>query len=209
MSKNSLKCATIFSALVLSLICAAGVSYGQDQPATAATNEIEDVPPPIIALSKMEAEQLRALTDLKDRTRLCLQFAESRLQRAQTLTDNAEFYSALNELAGYQAVVDEGIKFLQNLREDTRKVRDNLRRLEIAVRGHIPRIESIRRSTPLEYGVYIKEIMTFARDSRTRALNSFFSDTVLAESTGGGGIKPASTQQNKSPNNGFTTEKKP
>jgi hypothetical protein len=39
----------------------------------------------------------------------------------------------------------------------------------------------MRRNTPLEYAVWIKEIEEFARNGRTEALNSFYGHTVVRD----------------------------
>lgn len=158
------------------LLSIAATAFGQE-PVT--PFEDDDVPPPTIALSKTEAAQLKTEIDLKERTILCLQFANSRLQQAETLTTNADFQNALSELGGYQAVIDDSLSYLKNLKNDSKKVRDNVKRLEIALRGHAPRLETIRRSTPFQYALRLKPILNFAREARSRALNLFFSDTVV------------------------------
>ena len=40
----------------------------------------------------------------------------------------------------------------------------------------------MRRTTPLEFAVWIKQVEDFARDGRTEALNSFYGHTVVRES---------------------------
>ena len=181
MSQNS-----PINSLILSLfflLCTAGLSVGQEQPNP--NEQIEDVPPPVITLSQSEASQLKAENDLKQRTILCLQLAVNRLQHAETLTNNADYQDALNELGGYQAVIDDGLNYFKNLKDDSKRVRDNVKRLEIALREHAPRLETIRRSTPFEYSQRLKSILSFARNARSRALSLFFSDTVLTDGIGG------------------------
>jgi len=185
----------------LVLLCVAGTSLGQEQqPAVEQLDD--DVPPPLITLSKSEADQLKAQNDLKQRTVLCLQLADSRLQQAETLTNNADFQDALNELGGYQAVINNGLNYFKSLNNDSSKVRDNVKRLEIALRQHAPRLETIRRSTPFEYSRRLKSILNFARNARSRALNLFFSDTVLATDAA------QAPSRNDSGANTFNLEKK-
>lgn len=153
------------------------VSFGQQEDF-----DNDDAPPPAIVLSKTEAEQLKAENDFKQRTVLCLQIADSYLQRAENSTGSSEFQTALSQLGGYQASIENGLNYLQEKNtNDNKKIRDSLRRLEIALRAHAPRLEMIRRSTPAEFGVHLKSILEFTRDARSRALSAFFSDTVLAD----------------------------
>jgi len=39
----------------------------------------------------------------------------------------------------------------------------------------------MRRVTPLEFAVWIKQVEEFARDARTEALNTFYGHTVVRE----------------------------
>ncbi|MEP6925844.1 MAG: hypothetical protein ABI954_15360 [Pyrinomonadaceae bacterium] len=181
MSENPRTISMMFTLLVLILLCATVGSFGQEQQV--AIEQVEEVPPPLITLSKDEADQLKIQTNVKQRTLLCLQLADSRLQQAETLTNKADFQDALAALGGYQAVIDNGLNYIKNLKDDSSKVRDNVKRLEIALRQHAPRLEIIRRSTPFEYALRLKIILKFAREARSRALNLFFSDTVVAGET--------------------------
>lgn len=204
MSTVSLKSLMMFSTLAIALFCTAGAGLGQEQNASENQYLTEEIPPPLISLSKTEAEQLQAETDFKKRTQLCLALADARLQRAENLTNDADFHNALTEIGAYQAIIANGIKFLQSAGEN-KKMRDNIRRLEMSLRSHVPRIEFIRRSTPSEYAVHIKGVLNFARDTRSRALEAFFDDTVIAE-TPAGGIRQSS---DASGSNGLSFEKKP
>jgi hypothetical protein len=53
----------------------------------------------------------------------------------------------------------------------------------------------IRRNTPSEYAVWIKEIEDFARNGRTEALNSFYGNTVLRDPP----RQPTEAKQSKKP----------
>ena len=181
MSQSSQINTVLLSLLIL--LWAAGSSAAQEQQNT--NEQIEDVPPPLITLSQSEASQLKAENDLKQRTILCLQLAGSRLQQAETLTNNADYQDALNQLGGYQAVIDDGLNYFKSLKDDSKRVRDNVKRLEIALREHAPRLETIRRSTPFEYAQRLKSILNFTRNARSRALSLFFSDTVVSDGPAG------------------------
>lgn len=176
MPQNTQKHTFVFSLIIV--LCFVVVDFGQE-PQGAPSDFDENVLPPLVALSKVEVEQLKTENDLKERTILCLQIANNRLQQAETLTTHADFQNALSELGGYQAAIDNSLSYLKNLKNDNKKVRDNVKRLEIALRGHAPRLETIRRSTPFQYALRLKPILNFAREARSRALNLFFSDSVV------------------------------
>jgi len=73
------------------------------------------------------------------------------------------------------------LEFLSPLSHDSNKTRDMYKRLELALRAHGPRLTSMRRTTPLEYAVWIKEVEDFVRRGRTEALNSFYGQTVVRD----------------------------
>ena len=175
-------------------------------------NEEEEIPPPPLALSGEEHNKLIEAKGIKDRTQLSVQFAETHLQKAEKLTEEAQFDDALNEISDYNAVVQNVMNFLRlNNINDNGKVRDNYRRLETALRLEVPRLEAIRRTTPATYAVHVKRTLDYVRDARTTALESFFSDTVLrgepAKATNA--FTDKSAEIKKPSPSALTTEKKP
>ena len=82
----------------------------------------------------------------------------------------------------YWALIEDMFWFHEDKANATAtRRRDLYKRLELALRAHGPRFSTMRRSTPAEYAVWIKEIEDFARKGRTEALNSFYGHTVLRE----------------------------
>jgi len=80
------------------------------------------------------------------------------------------------------------------MKRDSNKTRDLYKRLELALRADGPRLTTMRRTTPLEYAVWIKKVEEFARASRTEALNSFYGHTVVRERE-----KPSDNKNNEKP----------
>ncbi|MCA1593636.1 MAG: hypothetical protein LC754_13490 [Acidobacteria bacterium] len=163
------------------LVCAAClvfVARGQQGPVT---HSEDTSPPPMKYIPSEIRAQLDGERELKDRTRLSLELAEQRLARAAEETTAERFEQAGSELGVYQAVIEDAIHFLRNTGKIKNKTRDLFKRIELTLRSHMPRLETIRRSTPSSYAVHVKETMEFVRQSRTDALNSFFDDTVLPE----------------------------
>jgi len=68
-----------------------------------------------------------------------------------------------------------------SIKRDSNKTRDLYKRLELSLLAHGPRLTTMRRTTPLEYAVWIKKVEEFAREGRTEALNSFYGHTVVRE----------------------------
>jgi hypothetical protein len=154
-------------------------------------------PPPMKFVSRSERTQLSAARDAKSRTRAFIELAEVRLARAEQLTAEQQYDDASAELGTYQGLVEDALGYLNA--QAGKKQRDVYKRLELALRAHSARIESIRRVTPAEYAVHVKAICECARNARTQALNAFYGDTVIrnnspeGENHSGGGSSQDST----------------
>ena len=139
------------------------------------------VPPPLRFVSVESRTQLAAQTDAKRHAKFSLQLAEARLAQAEALTSQQDFTGAAIELAHYQGLIDQSINYLQAMPSKGTKTLDMFKRLEIGLRMHCPRLESMRRNTPLSYATNIKEVIKFAEDSRDASLNGFFGDSIVRE----------------------------
>jgi hypothetical protein len=139
-------------------------------------------PPPMVAVSPEERALLSEAKDSKARIRKTVELAQIRLKRAEVFTEQQQFDRVLTELGGYQGLIEDGFKFLGKMNNDRGRVRDLYKHIEIDLREDTPRLFAMRRITPLEYGIRIKEVEEFARAGRTEALNSFYGQTVIRES---------------------------
>jgi hypothetical protein len=139
-------------------------------------------PPPPKAIPKDERAQLEATKDAKARVKLSLQLSDNHLLTAEQFTAQGNYEAASGEIGKYHALIDDLLKYLAALNHDKNKTRDLYKKIELALRAQGPRLTSMRRTTPLEYAVWIKEVEEFARDGRTEALNSFYGHTVVRES---------------------------
>lgn len=153
-------------------VCLACVAQAQENPLTSA-------PPPMKFVSHAERTQLSSARDVKARTRASLELAEMRLSRAEQLTNALQYDAASSELGCYHGLMEDAMRYLSEVKSDKGKMRDLFKRVELALRAHAIRIESIRRTTPVEYAVNIKVIADYTRGARTEALNSFYGDTVV------------------------------
>ena len=161
-------------------------------------------PPPLKYIPSEDGARLNAIgNDLKDRTRLSIELAETRLHRAAGRTSAGDYIAAGSELGIYQALVADAIRFLQQKgrRKDNgaidNKTRDLFKRLELTLRNHAPRIETIRRITPSDEAYNVKEAYEFVRAARAEALNSFYDDTVIRDAPKDENLSPGN-QRNKS-----------
>jgi hypothetical protein len=194
---------------LVAVFCLTGFVFGQEVQTVDNQGSDDIAPPPVFTMSGAEKSQLTNESDLKRRTQLCLMLADSRLRSAEAATDREDFQAALLDLGSYQAIIENHIKFLERGNYRDGKVRDNFRRMDITLRSYTPRIETIRRTTPFEFAVHLKSILNFTRDARARALDSFFSDSILSTETAGGMTPTRAPQPAVSGGNGFSKEKKP
>lgn len=162
--------------LLLCLLSLALGVFAQDPKVQPATS-----PPPLKTIAPADRAQLDENKDSKSRVRKTIELAELHLKQAEERTAEAQYDLASAELGRYHGLVEDVLRFLSALARDSNKTRDLYKRVELALRAHGPRLTSMRRSTPLEYAVWIKEIEDFARSGRTEALNSFYGQTVVRD----------------------------
>ena len=136
-------------------------------------------PPPFKFVSRNERTQLDAARDTKMRMRATLEMAEARLSSAEQLTAGHQYDAACEQLGSYQGLIENLLSFLNEREPRKNKIRDILKRFELALRAHSPRIEAIRRITPSEHAVNVKAILDFAYRARTETLNYFFGDASV------------------------------
>ena len=163
-------------AICLLTLCAQAIN-GQETPVA----QQPSAPPPAKLVSKDDRARITATKDDKARLRVTIELAEAQLLEAEQRTQAEEFDAASASLGKYHALIEDALAFLGAMKLDQNRTRDLYKRLELSLRAHGPRLTAIRRSTPLEYAVWIKQIEEFARKGRTEALNSFYGNTVLKE----------------------------
>ena len=169
--------------LLLSTLHSPLSTFAQDDPP-------EIAPPPLKIVSKNERLQLDAkVADVKERTKLALVLMDLRLDTAEKLAVGRQFDAMFTELGGFQALMDDSLEFLG--RRDTGKngkVLDNYKRIEIGLRSFSPRIETLRRELPPRYDDYVRKLMKFVRDARTKATEPLFGDSVVPNRRSGSNL---------------------
>jgi hypothetical protein len=139
-------------------------------------------PPPFKMIVKEERSALEAASkDPSRRLRMTIEFADGHLTRAEQHTTRENYDAAATEVGMYHALIENALHFLGSFKRDSNKTRDLYKRLELALRADGPRLTAMRRTTPLEFAVWIKQVEDFAREGRTEALNSFYGHTVERE----------------------------
>jgi len=139
----------------------------------------QTAPPPAKVITREERSQLNQSKDEKARIKLSIELAETHLANAEHQTSQQQYEGAATEAGKYWALIEDALGFMKTVDRKGNKRRDLYKRLELALRAHGPRWAAMRRSTPAEYAVWIKELEEFARNGRTEALNSFYDNTVI------------------------------
>jgi len=170
-----------FSVLLL-LVFVPAVYAQEDQPTPTPQPTPLTAPPPFKMIVKEERAEMDATTkDASKRLKLTMEFAGGHLTRAEQHTARGDFEAASAEVGMYHALIENALEFLSTFKRDSNKTRDLYKRLEMALRADGPRLTAMRRITPLEFAVWIKQVEDFARDGRTEALNSFYGHTVVRD----------------------------
>jgi hypothetical protein len=165
------------SALLIQATIACALTIAAQQPRLPQI----PAPPPMLIVTRSDRSELLSANDPKARLRATFTLAEDHLKRAETATDQKKFEEALSELGRYLGLIDDLRAFIATLSRDKGSTRDLYRHFEISVRPHIPRIAVMRRSTPLEYALHLKDAEEYIKEARSEALDSFYGQTVLRE----------------------------
>ena len=170
---------TLCALALIALACAA--AQAQEEGDAKRQNPEDSAPPPIRYMPDEVRARLSATRDDKERTRLSIAIADERLTSAAAHADAGRFEQTTAELGVYEAIIKDSIKHLQQgiTGRVSNKKRDLFKRLELALRAHLTRIETIRRTLPAHYVANFLNTLDFVRTARSEALNAFYSDTVI------------------------------
>jgi hypothetical protein len=167
-------------ALLALTVCLASASHAQEKQQSQQQLP-QYAPPPMKYIPRDDWTRLNGQRGSGERTRASIELAEAHLARALELTTAGQFDGAEGEMGCYQALFEDALKYLGEMDQNRGKVRDLYKRLELSLREHAPRIETIRRTTPVEYSIHIRAILEYTKEARARALESFYGNTVLRE----------------------------
>jgi hypothetical protein len=145
-------------------------------------------------VTREDRSQLAMARDAKARIRLTIDLADARLVRTEGLTNQKQFEEASASLGNYLGLIEDVMRFIRSATNLNRTTTQDLyRKLDIALRGQIPRLVVMRRATPSEYASHLKTAEEFVRDTRTEALDYFYGYSVLREK------KPETKDEAKEP----------
>jgi hypothetical protein len=145
------------------------------------TRHQDTAPPPLKVISRADRAQIDEAKNAKARVKVTLELADTHLASSESETAQQNFDGAAAAAGRYWALVHDVFEFLKTMNRDNDKTRDLYKRVELSLRAHGPRLSAIRRGTPVEYAVWMKEIEDLARKGRTEALNSFYGHTVVQD----------------------------
>lgn len=168
---------TVFSLVAIHFSLFTLVSAQDDPP--------ELAPPPLRVVSPEELEKLSTEDDdVKARTKMVIEMMGVRLANAEKMNAAENFEGMFREVGYFHGLMENGIAFLEKRNQTAGKVLDNYKRLEITLRGFITRLETIRRTVPIRYEDYLRKLIKFVREARTRATEPLFSDNVVKTKNG-------------------------
>ena len=167
--------------LILMTLLAVACGDARAQEAQTQTQREEGGPPPLRYLPQDVRGRLEAERDPKARARLGMLIAEECLMKAEQFADQDQFVAATGQVGVYEAVVADTIGFLHKPGRANNKLRDIFKRVEISLRAHVTRLESIRRGLPSQHAVYLRDAIDFVRDHRDMALGAFYDENVIRE----------------------------
>jgi len=141
----------------------------------------ETAPPPLKVISKAEKSQLDSASDIKERTKLALELMEVRLLKAEEFDTKEQFAEMFTELGSFHALVENTINFLNEKNNNSGKILNNFKRIELSLRKYITRLELIRRDLPIRYELYVRNLVKHIREARSKAVEPLFDDTVVPD----------------------------
>ena len=143
---------------------------------------VNTAPPPIKRIPKDDSENLKKQTKPSNRTKLALQMMDARLVNAEAANGANELDKMFTELGVFHAIMEDTLKFLDDLHRRTGKNLDNFKRYEIGLRRFTPRLEMLRREMPLSHEFYVRSLLKQLRDARTKATEPLFGNSVIRDS---------------------------
>ena len=166
----------IFTFLVLSFaICFAQPTFAQDDSIKFPKDV---VPPPLNVIAESDLELLKEQKKISKRVKLALKLMDERLTQSEEFIKKNEYHTALKILGLHQGILINTVKYLKRKQGRSGSIK-NFKKLEKNLRDVIPQLELIRRDLPFKYGFHVIGMIDYVRDSRTRALDHLFDDSVV------------------------------
>ncbi|HXF42702.1 MAG TPA: hypothetical protein VNK26_03105 [Pyrinomonadaceae bacterium] len=130
-------------------------------------------------MSKNEGQTLFAENSPKDRVNLALKFMDQRVSQAESLAKSGDYMGMYDQLGAFQAIMDDTLNYLLRQPQQKGNVLDALKKYEIGLRKLAPRIGVILRELPPNFDPYVRLLLKYIRDARSKAVEPLFGDTVV------------------------------
>jgi hypothetical protein len=141
--------------------------------------DFDSAPPPVKRMSKNEGQTLFAENSPKDRVNLALKFMDQRVSQAESLAKSGDYMGMYDQLGAFQAIMDDTLNYLLRQPQQKGNVLDALKKYEIGLRKLAPRIGVILRELPPNFDPYVRLLLKYIRDARSKAVEPLFGDTVV------------------------------
>lgn len=153
----------------IAILAASSNAKAQDEPF-----DPNAAPPPIKRMSKDEQKRLDAADGPKSRVNAAIDLMESRLSSAESEASAGRYDAMFVHLGAFHAIMSDTIDFLYEATKRREKVFDSLKRIEIKLRAFAPRLALLRREIPPAYDHYVRELLKYLRETRSKALDPLF-----------------------------------
>jgi hypothetical protein len=175
-SANGRQTAGLIFVFIVAFLTFPYIVSGQD-------DDFDIAPPPLKSITKDEQNRLDAEYDSKNRIKLAMGLMDARLSVAEKLNASENYDAMFTELGHFAGFLDYSLLYLAHQDPNKKGTLDSYKRIEIALRPFITRLEVIRRNLPIRYEQYVRELLKSLRLARTKALEPQFSDTVIPNSS--------------------------
>lgn len=166
--------------LMLLACCLPLTAFAQAESPIQDDMPTDAAPPPLKIISPDERKVLDAETGIKKRTQLSLEMMEARLMKAEEFTSQDNYKKSLDNLGGYQAILENTLTYLEK-NDNNNKADSRFKQFEIFLRKQVPRLETLRRTMPYKFGYYVLKLMKVVRETRAKAVEPLFADSVVPQ----------------------------
>src|SRR5689334_12229716 len=111
------------SFIVSSVLCCSLIAMAQG-PGPSPQPTPLTAPPPLRMISKEEKSQIEEASDVKQRLKLEIEFANTHLTNAERFTAQNNYEAASHEVGTYYALIKNSLTDLAALKRDSNKTRD-------------------------------------------------------------------------------------
>lgn len=177
-TESNFSLSVVFFSLVFIACGLPGAAFAQAGPHILDEPPPDVAPPPLRMISVADRKTLDSQTNLKKRTEVSMQLMETKLLNAEKYNAEDNFTQSIKDLSEFQAVLENTFSYLEK-NDVSNKADNRFKQLEIFLRRQVPRLETLRRVMPYKYGYYVLKLMKVVRDTRAKAVEPLFAESVV------------------------------